>query len=281
MTRPDFLAIGHLTKDLQDGGYTIGGAVTFASLTARNLGLRAAVVTRASPDLHFYPIFRGIEVLSLPSKATTTFRNVYFGEMRVQYIGAVADKIEAEDIPLGWRETRIVYLAPLAGELDVDIVRLFPQSLLGVSPQGWLRRWDEEGRVYPKGWNRAEEVLCRADAVIFSEEDVGWDEGLIGGYASKARLLVVTRGEKGATVYQGGKVRHFPAFKVREVVDPTGAGDVFAAAYLIELERGGDPYGAAVFANCVASISVEKRGTEEIPTLEEVEERLAEIGWKE
>jgi len=280
LNRPDFLAIGHLTKDLQDGGYTIGGAVTFASLTARNLGLRAAVVTRASPDLDLYPLFQGIEVLSLPSEATTTFKNVYFGEMRVQYIGAVADRIEAEDIPPGWREARIVYLAPLAGELGADIVHLFPHSLLGVSPQGWLRRWDEEGRVYPKTWDGAEEGLSRADAVILSEEDVGGDEGTILDYASQARILVVTQGSKGATVYQGGEARRLPAFKVKEVVDPTGAGDIFAAAYLIELERSGDPYRAAVFANCVASISVEKRGTAEIPTLEEVKERLAEIGWQ-
>jgi len=281
LSRPDFLAIGHLTKDLQDGGYTIGGTVSFASLTARNLGLQAAVVTRASPGLDLYPLFQGIEVVSLPSKATTTFKNLYFGKVRVQYIGAVADRIEAEDVPIEWRETGIVLLAPLAGELDESLIRLFPRSLVGVCPQGWFRRWDKEGRVYFKAWEGAEEVLSQADAVIFSEEDVGWDEGLIGDYSSKATLLIVTRGERGATVYQRGEARHFPAFKVEEVVDPTGAGDVFAAAYLIELERSGDPYKAAVFANCVASVSVEKRGTKELPTLEEVEERLAEIGWKE
>ena len=278
---PDFLAIGHLTKDLQDEGYTIGGAVTFASLTARNLGLRTAVVTRGSSDLELYPLFDGVDILCLPSPETSTFRNLYRGEERVQYISAVADRIEVEDIPLEWRDAKIVYLAPLAGELDVSIVHLFPRSLLGVSPQGWLRRWDEEGRIYPKEWDRAEEVLSRANAVILSEEDVGGDEGVIRNYASQARTLVVTRGSRGATVYHRGEIRHFPAFKVKRMVDPTGAGDIFAAAYLIELGRSGDPYRAARFANCVASISVEKRGTTELPTLEEVRRRLAEIGWRQ
>lgn len=281
LSNPDFLAIGHLTKDLQDGEYTIGGAVTFASITARNLGLRAVVVTRASSGLDLYPLFQGIEVLSLPSKATTTFKNVYFGEMRIQYISAVADSIEAADILPEWREARIIYLAPLVGELDVDIARLFPQSLLGVSPQGWLRRWDEEGRVYPKRWDGAEEVLSRADAVIMSEEDVGGDKIAILDYASQASIMVVTQGSRGAMVYQRDEACHFPAFRVKEVVDPTGAGDVFAAAYLIELEESGDPHRAAVFANCVASISVEKRGAEGIPTLEEVDRRLSEVGWRE
>jgi len=272
---PDYLAIGHVTKDLlEEGGYTIGGAVTYAALTARNLGLRVAVITSASDDLALYPLFEGIEVLRIHSKVTTTFRNVYYGEARVQYISAVADKIEAKEVPAAWRDAGIVYLAPLAGELDVGIVGLFPHSLIGVSPQGWLRRWDEEGRVFPKKWDKAEEVLSRADAVILSEEDVGGDEKAILDYASRTKTLVVTKGSEGATVYHMGEVRHFPAFEA-EAIDPTGAGDIFAASYLIELKRTGDPYKAAVFANCVASISVEKRGTEEIPTLEEVKHRLA------
>ena len=46
---PDFLAIGHAAKDLDgDGGFTIGGTVTYAAATARRLGLRAAVVTSAA-----------------------------------------------------------------------------------------------------------------------------------------------------------------------------------------------------------------------------------------
>jgi sugar/nucleoside kinase (ribokinase family) len=197
--------------------------------------------------------------------------------VRVQYISAVASKIEADEIPIAWRDAGIVYLAPLAGELDASIVHLFPHSLIGVSPQGWLRCWDEEGRVFPKEWDKAEEVLSRADAVVLSEEDVGGDEKVITDFASRTRTLVVTKGSEGATVYHMGEVRHFPAFEAEEI-DPTGAGDVFAAAYLIELKRSGDIYKAAVFANCVASISVEKRGTEEIPTLEEVERKLALLG---
>jgi sugar/nucleoside kinase (ribokinase family) len=275
MCRPDFLVIGHVTKDLQEDGYTIGGTVTFASLTARNLGQRTAVVTRASPDLTLHPLYQGIEVLILPSPVTTTFQNLYSTDgARIQFIRAVAGQIKAEDIPLAWREAKIVLLGPLAGELEGNIGKIFPHSLIGVTPQGWMRRWDGEGRVFPKPWERAAEVLNYARVVIFSEKDVGEDESVVQAYARVADILVVTKGAKGATVYHRGEVRHFPAFETIEI-DPTGAGDVFAAAYLIELERSGDPYAAAHFANCVASFVVEKRGTEGIPTLEQVERRLA------
>jgi len=272
--RPDFLVIGHVTRDLQEDGYTIGGTVTFASLTARNLGPRTAVVTRASPDLSLNPLYRGIEVLRLPSPATTTFQNLYSTDgTRTQFLRAVAGQIKAEDIPPAWREARIVLLGPLIDELEDSIVKMFPHSLIGVTPQGWMRCWDEEGRVFPKPWEGAAEVLDYAKVVVFSENDIERDENVIQAYARMADILVVTHGPGGATVYHQGEVRHFPAFETIEV-DPTGAGDVFAAAYLIELERSGDPYAAAHFANCVASFIVEKPGVEGIPTLEQVERRL-------
>ncbi len=277
MFRPDFLVIGHVTNDLQEDGYTIGGTVTFASLTARNLGQRTAVVTSASPDLCFNPLYRDIEVLRLPSPATSTFQNLYSTNgTRTQFLRAVAERIKAEDIPPAWREAKIVLLGPLTNEMEGSIVKAFPHSLVGVTPQGWMRCWDEEGRVFPRPWEDAAEVLNYARVVVFSENDVERDEKVIQTYARVADILVVTKGARGATVYHQGEVRHFPAFETIEV-DPTGAGDVFAAAYLIELERSGDPYAAAHFANCVASFNVEKPGTKGIPILEQVEQRLAQF----
>ena len=277
MFRPDFLVIGHVTKDLQEDGYTIGGTVTFASLTARNLGQQTAVVTSASPDLSFNPLYRGIEVLRLPSPVTSTFENLYSTNgTRTQYLRAVADPIKAEDIPPAWREARIVLLGPLTNELEGDIAKVFPHSLIGVTPQGWMRRWDGDGRVFAKTWEGAAEVLNYARVVVFSENDIQKDENVIQAYARMAEILVVTHGPGGATVYHRGKARHLPAFETTEI-DPTGAGDVFAAAYLIELERSGDPYAAAHFANCVASFTVEKAGTGGIPTLEQVQRRLVQF----
>ena len=65
-TRPDFLAIGHVTRDLLPGGaFTLGGTVTFAALTARHLGLASAVVTCADEALlnHGDYLFVGQQLL--------------------------------------------------------------------------------------------------------------------------------------------------------------------------------------------------------------------------
>ena len=45
---PEFLTIGHVTRDVHtDGSFSLGGTVTFAALTAYHLGLVAAIVTCA------------------------------------------------------------------------------------------------------------------------------------------------------------------------------------------------------------------------------------------
>jgi len=76
---------------------------------------------------------------------------------------------------------------------------------------------------------------------------------------------VLTHGPRGASVYRAGEVRDFPTRRAKEV-DLTGAGDVFAAAFLIRLAEVDDPWEAARFANVVASFSVEGQGVSAIPS---------------
>ena len=77
MNCPDYLVIGHITKDLLKGGFTVGGTVTYSGLTARNLGRRVGVVTSASPDLDLREALPGIEVVNVPSPVTTAFQNIH------------------------------------------------------------------------------------------------------------------------------------------------------------------------------------------------------------
>jgi hypothetical protein len=270
MNCPDYLIIGHITKDLLDGGFTVGGTVTYSGLTARNLGYRVGVVTSASPDLGLEEALPGIEVVSVPSPVTTAFQNIYHNGTRHQVIKAVAERINAEAIPLQWHRSPIVQLGPMAQELDEEVIHLFKDSLIGVTPQGWMRQWDDEGQVSPVAWTAPEKVLPFAKALVLSEEDVGGDMALIQKYVELTEVVVLTAGWKGSAVYHRGQKRYFPAREVSEV-DPTGAGDVYAAAYLVRLEETSDPWEAAHFANCVASFSVEKPGVTGIPSRQQVE----------
>jgi len=271
---PDYVVIGHITRDVTSEGFTTGGTVTYAGLTARNLGCRVGIVTSHGPELEIGGLLSGVEIRVIPSDQTTTFENIYHGQRRQQYVRAVAAPINSEAIPGPWRHAPIVHLAPLTNELSPDIIDVFDEeALIGVTPQGWMRRWDESGRVSPKPWEHAERILTRADVLVFSEEDVLHIEDAIPLFASMARIMVVTHGIGGATLYLDGRPYHYPAFEANEV-DPTGAGDVFAAAFLVHLWRSNDPHAATHFANCVASFVVEAPGILGIPTRDQVEERL-------
>lgn len=264
----DYLVIGHVTRDLVDGGFTVGGTVSYAARTAHALGCCVGVVTSASPDLDLRQVLDGVLIARFPSSATTTFENVYTSAGRRQVLHSVAERLTPKMVPPDWR-AEIVHLGPVARECDLTLADAFKEAFVGLTPQGWMRGWDEAGCISHAQWEGAEQLLARADAVVLSDEDVAEDESLVDLYASQTKVLVVTHGASGCTVYTADQSRHFPAPVVQEV-DPTGSGDIFAAAFFVWLQRMGDPWMAARFANCVAAGSVARPGLSGTPNPEEI-----------
>jgi 1D-myo-inositol 3-kinase len=272
----DYLLLGHVTVDrLDDKRVAMGGTATYAAIAARNMGSRVGVHTSASYEPGLIDTLSGVLVARVPAEYTTCFVNDYSQGKRRQTIESVAAKLTYEQILPEWRHPPVVHLGPLCQELDTALVKRFPRSLIGVTPQGWMREWDESGLVHAVDWADADRVLRTANVVVISEDDVA-DASVIRAWAAIARMLVVTLGERGCEVYRQGSPEpfHSPAFKSATEVDPTGAGDVFAAAFLWHLHKsGGDWRTAADWANCVASFVVEKRGVGGVPKLADVEKR--------
>ncbi|MCX6027237.1 MAG: hypothetical protein NTY23_13450, partial [Chloroflexi bacterium] len=143
---PDYLLIGHVTRDLLPAGERLGGTVTYAGLTAAAWGLTVGAVTScaAGQDLDALSALR---LFRLPAAHTTTFENLCQGSAREQIIHHVAERLAPAAVPLEWRRAPLVHLGPVADEVDLGVIDLFPQSFVGVTPQGWMRAWDEAGRV--------------------------------------------------------------------------------------------------------------------------------------
>jgi hypothetical protein len=271
--------MGHVAADWLAGlrRPILGGTAAYAAATARNLGAQVGVHTSAAYESGLIDLLFGAYVARVPADFTTSFENTYGADgTRRQRVESLAEPLTYEQLLPEWRSAPLVHLAPLCGELDVSLVERFPNAFLGVTPQGWLRAWDDDGLVHPIDWLEADRVLTRADAVVVSEHDVS-DRAALDRWASAAKLLVVTLGQRGARVFKRGEPTpyHSQAFTPAKVLDPTGAGDVFAAAYFWRLHRTGDWRGAADWANCVASFAVEKRGPMGVPRLAEVEQRWA------
>jgi sugar/nucleoside kinase (ribokinase family) len=272
----DYLVIGHLTRDLTPQGERLGGTAAYAALTARALGLRVGVLTAAADDLDLSPL-DGLPLIVQSATETTTFENRYLEDgKREQRLHARASQIDWNLLPQAWRRTPILHLGPVAAELSPTLPPFLNFTLLGLTPQGWMRAWDAEGRVRQRKWEEGETLLSQAGAVVISLEDVAGDEGEVERLAHQVPILVVTEGVAGARLYWHGDPRRFRAPRVREV-DATGAGDVFAAAFFIRLYMTRDPWEAARFATQLAAISVTRPGLEGVPTPQEIETCLMEV----
>lgn len=275
---PDFVIVGHVCQDLlPDGSYSLGGSVSYATATAQRMGYRVGVVTSAGPDLDLEEALPGAEIVCHPSQTTTVFENIYLNGERKQYLHQQAEVLTHEHIPPAWRRARAAYIGSIDQEIDPSVFYCFdPSVLLGVMPQGFFRRWDENGLVQFTAWEPTEEMLDCIDVLVISELDVPDPDQLVREWGRFIDTVVVTRAARGATAYQNGESCHYTTRPALEL-DPTGAGDVFTAAYLVRLVETGDPCQAAHFANAVASFSVEGRGVAGIPTRQEVEAYLAGI----
>lgn len=94
------------------------------------------------------------------------------------------------------------------------------------------------------------------------------------------KIVVQKRGSEGSRVYDGGNVTDVPSFKATEV-DPTGAGDTFAAAFIAGLLDGKTTEQAALFANVAGGFAVSVLGPMEGAVTKDVIENFLDSGKTE
>jgi len=296
---PDIVIVGHITRDLLTGGVArLGGTAFYAALAAQRQGARVAIVTSAPPDLlaDLNAAAPGVRVAATLAQHPTTFAHTYHDGLRRLALRARANTLRADDIPATWRAAPTVLLAPLAGELDPALAAVFPRaSLVAATAQGWLRRTDVEDTVIPQQLDPRVFATPNLHALILSYEDVlaapipgalptermpsdeAEAEALFAAWSRRGALVVATRGPRGATLWRNGAApERFPGYAVA-TLDTTGAGDVFAAAFVIRLRETGDPAAAMDFANRCAALSVEGDGPSAIPTRNDVIARFGPL----
>ena len=268
-----YLCIGHCCHDQLGDKFVLGGTASYSSLVATQMGLQAGILTSTGADFQFFEVFgkSGIRFWNKPAPETTVFENIYRDEQRTQYLHRRASTLFPDDLPADCRAASIVLFCPIAGEVDFAMLRQFPGALKGATIQGWLRQWDKNGRVSPKPMDWAQ--LAAADVVIMSDADIRGFEQAIPAITQAVEVLVMTQGAGGAQVFFQNRQCFFPAFPVEEV-DATGAGDVFATAFLIKYAETRDIAQAAGFAHCAASFVVEGVGIDNLVGPEQMQERF-------
>ena len=271
----DYLIIGHVTQDVTPNGLVLGGTASYAALTARAIGYRVGIVTACAADIDLSSL-QGIPIVSQESEFSTTFENIQTPEGRVQILHHRSLPLDLSMVPETWRTAPIVHLGPVAQEVDIHLVHAFPRSFVGLTPQGWMRGWDQQGHVHFDPWPEAAYVLEKASAAVMSIEDIAQDESYVDEFAAYTRVMAITEGANGARVFWNGDQRRVRPPGVKEV-DSIGAGDIFAAAFFARMVQSRDPWESARYANCMASTSVTRKGLAGIPTMNEVVSCMVEV----
>jgi len=187
-----------------------------------------------------------------------------------------ATPLTLEHVPPAWRNAPIIHLSPMGQELSPGLCRHFPRSLVCVTIQGWLRGQDDDYNVIYRPHPQLDASLGCIDILVMSLADVKGDRAAADHLLTSVKIGVETLGPQGCRVYHNGEVVHVPVQSEREV-DPTGAGDIFAAAFFIRYRDTGDVIQAARFANTCGSLSVRQVGIAGVPHLAEVEQHLTKI----
>lgn len=275
MSAPDFVVVGHVTLDQFGEATRPGGTALYAAVTAQRLGMSVGILTSHGADFPLEAIPPQIEVVTLEAPATTVFEHRHRETRRALRVTSAARPLGPADVPEDWRDAGLVLLAPVVGEVDPALVETFADATLAGSAQGWLRRIEAAGAVTTRRWNPPPGLLECLQALFVSGEDVRGQESELTEWLQRLPLAAVTAGKSGALLYVNGEryeVRPRPA----RVVDPTGAGDVFAAAFLVHYHREGDPWEAAAAAACAASLSLGAEGWAAVPDRDALEAVLAE-----
>jgi len=269
-----FLCIGHCCHDKVQDGYILGGTSSYSAMIAKAWNKDVSILTSVGDDFAFHDEFtsRDISMYNVPATRTTCFQNIYQNGNRTQYLLARANTLVEKDIPKLVQETPVVLFGLIADEVDQTLLASFPNSLKGASIQGFLRAWDDKGLITPKSMDWS--LLTNIDIVILSDEDIAGVSHYIENIKAHCHQVVLTHGSKGATVYLNHKEYFFPSYPTSEV-DPTGAGDVFTTAYILEYHKTNDIRKACIFAHCAASFIIEAQGISNLPTLDQVYERMA------
>jgi sugar/nucleoside kinase (ribokinase family) len=262
--------IGHLSRDVVSGGAPrIGGGPWYAGRALRALGDDAVLFAKCG-DADRARWQRSLAAVGLPASLstggeTTSFSFRYDADgMRTMHVDAVGEPWQLNEPPSGLlRRVEALHVAPLL-RTDFDaaaLERLGAGRRLLLDAQG-LVRVPEVGPLRLDA-NYDPDVLRRVSILKLSEEEAG----VLGGGEVDALAdlgvpeVVLTLGERGSIVIVNGVAETVPARPVGGGVDPTGAGDAFASAYLSAREAGHAPVSAARRATALVAALLLRRAS--------------------
>lgn len=231
---------------------------------------------------------RGVDTAGVEERAGRTFRwsGRYHEDVNVRDtlhldLGVFADFSPV--LPESYRDTPYVFLANIDPRLQLDVLeQLRAPGLVGCDT---MNHWIADARP------ALARLLGKVDLLIINDEEARLLSGERNIVKSAGRILdmgpravLIKRGEYGVIQFAGESVFAVPAYPLEEVVDPTGAGDSFAAGFMGEVARSGDISQAGlrraiVYGSVMGSFVVEDFGPRRLLALtrDDIERRYRQF----
>ncbi len=248
----DLVVIGHVSIDtlmFPDGRRITmpGGAAAGVATSAALAGAKVGLVTKVGEDfpkewlekLSSILDVRGVHVL--PGKTIHIYM-IYHedGSVDAPVELGVAQRMGETPIPEEYLNSKVFHIAPIPPEEQLKALKRLEGKRISLD---FNPTYMEEYRERP---DLMQEIVSRAEVlfpnerealIITGAETVEEAAKTLHGWGAK--LVVITRGERGVLLYDGS-FKEFPAPSIGEdeIVDPTGAGDAFAGGFLAGYSRG-------------------------------------------
>jgi len=208
------------------------------------------------------------------------------GDRTLDVLG-VADPIRSADIPAPFLDSKFIIIGPILGEVNFELIRFLHENSharLFLDPQGLVRAIGGDGRVtHACDEDEFKRIAKLVDYIKPNEHESETITGERDPVQAAYRLRemseavpIVTLAERGSILISDKKLYRIPAFPTT-ANDPTGAGDVYAGAFITYILQHGNDVEAALFASAAASIMVEQVGPDFAMPLGAVETRKEDI----
>jgi sugar/nucleoside kinase (ribokinase family) len=243
--------VGNLSLDRVKGGEPrVGGPPYYAARALGSLGVPAVVVAKCAPTDRAR-LVPPLEELGLPvewraGNSTATYAFSYDGDVRTMDVRSLGEPWSADELS-GLRAEWVHVGALFRGEFP-------PETLAALAGSGARLSFDGQGLVRPPRTGPLElegepdlAFLRHVSVLKLSEEEA---RTLVGELDERSLSelgvpeVIVTLGPRGCLVVARRRLVHVPADPI-ENCDPTGAGDEFAAAYVVARSQGHAPRRAA------------------------------------